>query len=102
MQALCDIREIRGNVPIVYFGPAPSDRPAEFVVDENSYVVRGEPEYTMVELVKALEAKSTINGIQSVSFRNKSGTHISHGLMKNTLSIPPSQGGKWGGKYILR
>ena len=69
MQALKDIREIRGNVPVVFFGPAPSDRPAEFVVDENTYVVRGEPEYTMLELVKALEAKSNINGIKSVSFR---------------------------------
>src|SRR3972149_579381 len=48
MQALYDIREIRGNVPIVFFGPAPSDRPADLVVDENSYVVRGEPEYTML------------------------------------------------------
>jgi len=38
-------------------------------VDENSYVARGEPEYTMLELVKALEAKSNINGIKSVSFR---------------------------------
>ncbi len=68
-QALKDIREIRGNVPIVFFGPAPSDRPAEFIMDENTYVVRGEPEYTMLELVNALEAKSTIHGIKSVSFR---------------------------------
>ncbi len=94
IQALKDIREVRGNVPVVFFGPAPSDRPAEFVVDENAYVVRGEPEYTMLELVKALEAKSIINGIKSVSFRNKRGTHISHGLMKNTPpQSPPSQGG---------
>ena len=71
MQALKDIREIRGEVPVVFFGPAPSDRPAEFVVDGNTYVVRGEPEYTMLELVKALEAKSIINGTKSVSFRAK-------------------------------
>ena len=64
MQALKDIREIRGNVPVVFFGLAPSDRPAEFVVDENTYVVRGEPEYTMLELVKALDAKSSIKGIK--------------------------------------
>ena len=71
MQALKDIREIRGNVSVVFFGPAPSDRPAEFVVDGNTYVVRGEPEYTMLALVKALEAKSNIKGIKSVSFRTK-------------------------------
>jgi radical SAM superfamily enzyme YgiQ (UPF0313 family) len=69
MQALMDIREVRGNVPIIFFGPAPSDRPAEFVADENTYVVRGEPEYSMVELIKALETKSTIDGIKSVSFK---------------------------------
>ncbi len=68
-QALKDIREIRGSVPIIFFGPAPSDRPAEFVVDEDAYVVRGEPEYTLLELLNALEAKSTVTGIKSVSFR---------------------------------
>ena len=71
MQALKDIREIRRNVPVVFFGPAPSDRPAEFVVDENTYVVRGEPEYTMLDLVKSRESKSNIKGIKSVSFRTK-------------------------------
>ncbi len=69
LQALKDIREIRGNIPVIFFGPAPSDRPAEFVVDKNSYVVRGEPEYTMLELAKALDAKLNIKGIKSVSFR---------------------------------
>src|SRR3990172_3784739 len=98
MQALKDIREIRRNVPVVFFGPAPSDRPAEFVVDGNSYVVRGEPEYTMLELVKALETKSTINGIKSVSFRNKSGNLMNPISSTNTPPMsPPSQGGEWGG-----
>ncbi|BBO17465.1 Radical SAM superfamily enzyme YgiQ [Candidatus Brocadia pituitae] len=69
LQALKDIREIRGDVPIIFFGPAPSDRPAEFVVDDYAYVVRGEPEYTMLELTKALEKNSALYGIKSVSFR---------------------------------
>ncbi|KAB2833378.1 MAG: radical SAM protein [Candidatus Brocadia sp.] len=70
MQAHTDIREIRGDVPIIFFGPAPSDRPVEFVVDEHTYVVRGEPEYTMLELVKALDTNSNIHGVESVSFRD--------------------------------
>ncbi|MDE1889514.1 MAG: radical SAM protein [Planctomycetota bacterium] len=69
IQTLKDIREVRGNVPVVFFGPAPSDRPAEFVVDKNAYVVRGEPEYTMLELIEALETKTSVNGIKSVSFK---------------------------------
>ena len=68
IHALNDIRNLRGDVPVIFFGPAPSDRPAEFVVDNDSYVVRGEPEYTMVELLKALHSKSSVNGIKSVSF----------------------------------
>lgn len=73
MQALHDIREIRGDIPVVFFGPAPSDRPLEFVADDDTYAVRGEPEYTMLELVNALEDKSAINGIKSVSFRSNNG-----------------------------
>ena len=41
IQALHDIREIRGNVPVIFFGPAPSDKPEAFLADENAYVVRG-------------------------------------------------------------
>ena len=82
-QALKNIREIRKNVPIVFFGPASSDRPAEFVVDENTYVVRGEPEYTMLELVRALEAKSNIKGIKSVSFR--SNAEILHNVNREPI-----------------
>ncbi len=69
MQALRDMRDIRKDVPVIFFGPVPSDRPAEFVVDEDTYVVRGEPEYSMLALVKSLETKSVTNDIKSVSFK---------------------------------
>ena len=68
MQALKDIHDIRKDVPVIFFGPASSDRPAEFVVDEDTYVVRGEPEYTMLELIQTLDGKSGIHGVKSVSF----------------------------------
>ncbi|MGQ3686200.1 MAG: B12-binding domain-containing radical SAM protein [Candidatus Loosdrechtia sp.] len=71
MQALKDIREIRKDIPVIFFGPSPSDRPEEFIVDANVSIVRGEPEYTISELVGVLEAKSDIEGIKSVSFRKK-------------------------------
>ncbi len=83
MQALKEIREIRGDVPIIFFGPAPSDRPAEFVADNNTYVVRGEPEYTMLDLIKALETKSDIHRIESVSF--KSNNEIIHNVHREPI-----------------
>ena len=67
IQALHDIRETRGNVPVVFFGPAPADKPETFLVDENTYVVRGEPEYTLLELIKTLEGRLPVIGVKSVS-----------------------------------
>lgn len=68
IQAFKDIRRIRKDVPVIFFGPAPSDRPSEFVLDEQSYVVRGEPEYTMLELVKSLEDGLGAHDIKGVSY----------------------------------
>src|SRR3990167_8188957 len=88
--ALNDIRNLRGDVPVIFFGPAPSDRPAEFVVDNDSYVVRGEPEYTMVELLKALHSKSSVNGIKSVSFMDNGEIihNVNRELIEDLDSLP--------------
>jgi radical SAM superfamily enzyme YgiQ (UPF0313 family) len=90
IHALNDIRNLRGNVPVIFFGPAPSDRPAEFVVDNDSYVVRGEPEYTMVELLKALHSKSSVNGIKSVSFMDNGEIihNVNRELIEDLDSLP--------------
>jgi len=90
IHALNDIRNLRGDVPVIFFGPAPSDRPAEFVVDNDSYVVRGEPEYTMVELLKALHSKSSVNGIKSISFMNNGEIihNVNRELIEDLDSLP--------------
>ena len=72
MQALKDIREIRGNVPVVSFDQRRLTDQQNLWWMEIPMLSGGEPEYTMLELVKALEAKSNIKGIKSVSFRAKS------------------------------
>ncbi len=83
MQALRDIRDISKDVPVIFFGPAPSDRPAEFVIDEDTYVVRGEPEYTMFELIQTLDGKSGIHGVKSVSF--KANNEILHNVNREPI-----------------
>lgn len=62
------IREARGDIPIIFFGPAPSDRPAEFVRDDKTYVVRGEPEYTLLELINNLCHGSGCEKVKGVSW----------------------------------
>ncbi len=90
IHALNDIRNLRGDVPVIFFGPAPSDRPEEFVVDNDSYVVRGEPEFTMVELLKALHSKSSVNGIKSVSFMDNGEIihNVNRELIEDLDSLP--------------
>jgi len=63
------IRRIRAKVPIVFFGPAPSDKPEEFLVNrENVFVARGEPEFTIKDLVKSLADGKDFDGIEGVSY----------------------------------
>jgi len=52
------LREVRGNVPFVFMGTVPSEAPDRFLRDEQTYVVRGEPELTLVEFLAALREKS--------------------------------------------
>ncbi len=65
------IREVRGNVPIIFFGPTPTYWPEKFLKDENVYVVRGEPEYTLRELVLSLNTRSGVEHIKGVSYLSK-------------------------------
>ena len=65
------IRAIRGPIPIVFTGPAPTYMPNEFIKDKNAYVVRGEPEFTLAELVNELSKpplERSFNKIEGLSF----------------------------------
>ena len=62
------IRDIRGkDVYIIYFGPSPTHHPDVFLKDERCIVVRGEPEYTFLSLVKALEENTPLMSIPGIS-----------------------------------
>lgn len=43
------------NARVVFYGPSPSYNPNEFLIHENCYVVRGEPEASFSELAAALD-----------------------------------------------
>lgn len=64
------IRKYRNNVKVAFSGPVPTETPDIFIKDDNTYVVRGEPEITLKELVERLEAGQKPNGIQSVSYKD--------------------------------
>ncbi|MFP4522351.1 MAG: B12-binding domain-containing radical SAM protein [Fibrobacterota bacterium] len=53
ISALSDIREIRADVPVIFFGPAATRFPVKFCTDKDVTVIRGEPEFTFRELLKS-------------------------------------------------
>lgn len=73
------IRDIRGKVPIIFIGPEATSRPEDFILDENTFVIRGEAEYTMLDFIDALLEKKKLEDVLSLSFmKNKKIIHNSN------------------------
>jgi radical SAM superfamily enzyme YgiQ (UPF0313 family)/ribosomal protein S8 len=63
------IRETAGNVPIVFMGPEPTSRPNDFTLDENTFVARGEAEYTIIDFVSNLKSRR-FNKVHGLTWMN--------------------------------
>ncbi len=63
------------NIPIVLGGPHPTFVPEEGLAYAD-YVIRGEGEETIVELVEYLEENRSLDGIKGLSFRKPDGSII--------------------------
>jgi radical SAM superfamily enzyme YgiQ (UPF0313 family) len=62
------IRELRDDVFVVFMGPEPTRVPERFLIDEKSFVIRGEPEYTILELFKKLIKNQKLDDVLGVSW----------------------------------
>jgi radical SAM superfamily enzyme YgiQ (UPF0313 family) len=69
------IRTINKNIPIVFGGPHPSFLPDESL-SHGDYVVRGEGEHTLLELIDALKNNTKFENIAGLSY--KEGTRVVH------------------------
>ena len=76
LQAISVVRRYHSATPVIMMGPGPTYYSRKCLVDDNVYVVRGEPDATVVELVAALEYKRGAEGIAGVSYR--CGENITH------------------------
>ncbi len=64
---------LRKNKPdsfIVFFGSEPTARPKDFIKDDHVFVVRGEAEYTFLELMRELKSKKRFKKIKGLSWMN--------------------------------
>ena len=84
------IRQTRGNIPLIFAGPAPSHRPETFLKDAYTYIVRGEPERTMIELLVTLDTKGDFSQVKGLSFiKDREVVHnLPRELIKNLDDLP--------------
>jgi anaerobic magnesium-protoporphyrin IX monomethyl ester cyclase len=83
LQTLGLIRELRGNVKVAFVGPVPTETPEKFLLDDNVYVVRGEPETTLKEFVGALRDHQPMDHVQSLSYRRNG--QLQHNPMRRVI-----------------
>jgi len=72
------IRGQRGDVGIILMGPGPTHFTSRCLVDRNVYIVRGEPEETVAELVMALNKSTPVDCIKGVSWMDESGKVVNN------------------------
>ncbi|MBI4245541.1 MAG: radical SAM protein [Planctomycetes bacterium] len=68
------IRKLRGNIPVVYIGPGPTNYPERYLrnKDENVYVGRGEVDFTLLSLAEEVRSKNSVvpSTIKGISYKN--------------------------------
>ncbi len=66
------LRGIHPDVPVIFCGPAPTYCVDDFLLDNRTFVVRGEPDYTIRDLIRYLRGDSCLrlHDIAGISFRN--------------------------------
>ncbi len=70
----CDmLRQAHPAAHFVFFGPQPTWQPEAFLDRPNTYVVRGEPEFTFGRLIEALSAGAGLAGIEGLSYCGPAG-----------------------------
>ncbi len=86
------VKSISSNIVVVLGGAAPTSCGDMVLEDKNvDFVVRGEGEITMIELLKALQAPQlNLYSIDGLSFRDSSGVvhNKSRSLIKDIGSLP--------------
>lgn len=68
LQAIADIRKYKKNIPIIFMGPGPTYFLQKCLVDENIVIVRGEPDYTVYDLITAMRDNADYTHIQGITF----------------------------------
>jgi len=62
------VHKITKDKTIIFLGPAPTLFADKFVIDSNTYIVRGEPDFTTIALIDALVKRGSLENIDGISY----------------------------------
>ena len=79
------IREHNPQLKSVFFGTAPTWKPAEFIDGDQSYCLLGEPETTLGELNEAWQGKRALEAIDGLAWRANNG--VKRGAFRQLLDV---------------
>lgn len=78
------------DAPVIFYGPGPTYSPPDYLLYDNTYVVRGEPEESLKALCLALYENSDLTKIAGISYRTE-GAILENGfrpLIEDVDSLP--------------
>ncbi len=83
--AMREVRRANPGLRAVFFGTAPTWKPAEFLDDDNTFVLLGEPERTLQDLDAAWRGERSLREIDGLSWRE--GSTVYRGGFRNLLDV---------------
>ena len=78
LSAIATLRRHRPETPVIMMGPGPTHFVKRCLADSHVYVVRGEPEETVAELVECLRRGEAPEGISGVSYLGADGRIVNN------------------------
>lgn len=91
LETIAVMRRYRPDTPVILMGPGPTYFTRKCLVDRNVYIVRGEPEETVPELVEALRNSASLTAIKGISYLDADGNVINNQprpLIKDLDALP--------------
>jgi len=84
------IRKVKKDVFIIFSGPAPTYFAKDFLKDKNTFVIRGETEFALVELMRSLKNGTDFKKISGLSFLENGQVcnNSCRALMENLDELP--------------
>jgi len=79
------IQGIEKNKIIIFLGPAPTFFTDKFIINKNTYVVRGEPDFTAVDLIDSIANKKPLKDVEGISYFDSEQKKIVHNKARDII-----------------